>query len=110
MAYDEVLAARIRTLLAAEPDITEKRMFGSQAFLYQGHLVICASGQGGIMVRVDPEDTVKLLASTPAEIMVMQNRPLKGWLRVNADDAQGAALAVWVRRGLVYAKTLPPKT
>ena len=54
MAYDEGLATRIRALLADEPGLTEKRMFGGIAFLLNGHMTVTVS-DGGMMVRVDPE-------------------------------------------------------
>jgi hypothetical protein len=110
MAYDEELAARIRELVIDEADLTEKKMFGGLAFLVGGHMAVAASGQGGIMVRVDPEQTDSLLASTVAVPMVMKGRPIDGWLRVGADDVRTKRqLGTWVRRGLVYAKALPPK-
>ena len=55
--YDEDLANRIRELIAADPDVTEKKMFGGLAFLVAGNMSVAVSGQGGLMVRVDPQDT-----------------------------------------------------
>ena len=57
MAYDEDLADRIRELLAAEAGVIEKKMFGGLAFLIGGHMAVAASGQGGLMARVAPEET-----------------------------------------------------
>jgi len=57
VAYDEDLANRIRELIAGDPDVTEKKMFGGLAFLVGGNMSVAASGQGGLMVRVDPQDT-----------------------------------------------------
>jgi hypothetical protein len=54
VAYDEELAERIHDLLVGDPDVAEKKMFGVVAFLVGGNLAIAASGQGGILVRVDP--------------------------------------------------------
>ena len=45
MAYDEDLANRIRELIAAEPDVSEKKMFGGLAFLVGGHMSVAASGR-----------------------------------------------------------------
>ena len=72
MAYDEALAERIRVLLGDRPGLTEKKMFGGLAFLVGGNMAIAASGQGGILVRVDPEESDELVASTPAEPMEMR--------------------------------------
>jgi TfoX/Sxy family transcriptional regulator of competence genes len=110
MAYDVELAARIRKLVGERPDLTEKQMFGGLAFLVGGNMAIAASGQGGILVRVDPEESDQLVAATPAEPMEMRGRSMAGWLRVDAADvADDAALGEWVERGTAYAGTLPPK-
>jgi TfoX/Sxy family transcriptional regulator of competence genes len=110
MAYDEKLAARIREHAAGEP-VEEKKMFGGLAFLLGGHMAVAASGQGGLMVRVEPEETATLLEEPGAAPFEMGGRgPMDGWLRVSADAvADDAVLARWVERGLAYAGSLPPK-
>jgi TfoX/Sxy family transcriptional regulator of competence genes len=110
LAYDEELAARIRRLAAHDPNVTEKAMFGGLAFLVGGNMAIAASGQGGILVRVDPAESDALVADSPAEVAIMRGRPMTGWLRVDSDDLQDDdELAAWTRRGLSYARSLPPK-
>jgi TfoX/Sxy family transcriptional regulator of competence genes len=110
MAYDEDLANRIRELIAAEPDVTEKRMFGGLAFLVGGHMSVTASRQGGLMVRVDPEETDALLAKPHTGPFEMRGRPLDGWLRVDAEGLKTKRqLVPWVERGVAYARSLPPK-
>ena len=110
MAYDEQLAARIRDLLAGEPNLTEQKMFGGLAFLVGGNMAVAASGQGGALIRVDPAESGELVATTAAEEMVMRGRAMAGWLRVG-DEHLGSQqeLAEWVRRGVGYARTLPAK-
>ena len=110
MAYDEELAERIRQLLADEPNVSEKKMFGGLAFLVGGNMAIAASGQGGILVRVDPKQSDELVSTTAAEVAVMRDRPMPGWLRVAAGDLGSRdELAAWVERGAGYARSLPPK-
>ena len=110
MAYDEALAARIRDRVGAAPELSEKKMFGGLAFLIGGNMAVAASGQGGILVRVDPEESEALVASTPAEPMEMRGKQMAGWLRVATDDVSSdAALAEWVERGVGYARSLPAK-
>lgn len=110
MAYDEGLAERIRELLADQPHLTEKKMFGGLAFLVGGHMAVAVSGQGGLMVRIDPADSERLVSETGAEPMVMRQRELKGWLRVtSADVAEEPVLETWVARGIRFVGTLPPK-
>jgi len=97
-------------LLGDRPSLTEKKMFGGLAFLIGGNMAIAASGQGGILVRVDPKESDELVATTPAEPMEMRGRQMAGWLRVDtADVAADDELAAWVERGSSYAASLPPK-
>jgi TfoX/Sxy family transcriptional regulator of competence genes len=111
MAYDEDLADRIRELVAGEQRLTEQKMFGGLAFLIGGNMAVAASGQGGILVRVDPEGSSKLVSTTKAEPMVMRGKAMDGWLRVDADDVrEKRQLAAWVKRGVTYARSLPPKS
>ncbi len=109
MAYDEELADRLRLLLAGHR-LTEQKMFGGLAFLLNGHMAVAVSGQGGIMVRVDPAETDALLGEPGAGTFEMRGRSMKGWVRVDGralDD--DAVLTRWADRGLSYARTLPPK-
>lgn len=110
MAYDEDLADRIRELMAAAPDVSEKKMFGGLAFLIGGHMAISASGQGGVLVRVDPARSATLVNRTNAQVAVMRGRAMDGWLRVGAEDLRTKPqLAKWVDLGTAYARSLPPK-
>ena len=110
MAYDEDLAHRIRELIAGDPDVTEQRMFGGLAFLVAGNMSVAASGQGGLMVRVDPEATGGLVTKPHVRPFEMRGRPMQGWLRVDAEGLRTKRqLEPWVRRGVAYARSLPPK-
>jgi TfoX/Sxy family transcriptional regulator of competence genes len=110
VAYDEELAARIRELVAREVGLTEKKMFGGLAFLICGNMAIAASGQGGLMVRVDPEQSDTLLATTSARLVEMRGRQMPGWMRVDSPDVRTKQqLAKWVRVGVTYARSLPAK-
>jgi TfoX/Sxy family transcriptional regulator of competence genes len=111
VAYDEDLANRIRELIAGEPGVTEQRMFGGLAFLVGGNMSVAASGQGGLMVRVDPEETDALVAKPHARPFEMRGREMKGWLRVDAEGVRTKRqLAPWVTRGVAYARSLPAKS
>jgi TfoX/Sxy family transcriptional regulator of competence genes len=110
MADDEDLADRIRELLADEPTLVEKKMFGGLAFLVGGNMAVSASGQGGLLVRVDPEESEQLVATTKARVAEMGSRTMNGWLRVDSDDVRTKReLASWVERGRDYARSLPAK-
>ena len=110
MAYDEVLADRIRGLLDGEPSLTEQKMFGGLAFFIGGNMAVAASGQGGLLVRVDPAQSDALVAATNARLMEMRGRQMQGWLRVAADDvATESQLSKWVELGAAYGRSLPAK-
>ena len=110
MAYDEDLAGRIRELVVGEADLSEKKMFGGLAFLIGGNMAIAASGEGGLLVRVDPASSDTLVETTPAHVAEMRGRAMPGWLRVDTDDARTRPqLASWVELGTTYARSLPAK-
>jgi TfoX N-terminal domain len=110
MAYDEDLANRVRELLASERGVDEKRMFGGLAFLINGNMSVAVSGQGGLMVRVPPDDTEKLLGRDHVSPMVMAGRETRGWLRVAVEGVKTRRqLSSWVTRGVGYARGLPAK-
>jgi TfoX/Sxy family transcriptional regulator of competence genes len=110
MAYDEELAERIRSGLEGEPGLSEKRMFGGLAFLINGNMAVAASGQGGIMLRVDPTQTEALLDEPLVRRMVMRGRELDGWLRIDPTAVTAEEVfQSWLRRGLDYARSLPTK-
>ena len=108
VAYDVALASRLRELLADEPEVVEKRMFGGLAFLVGGHMAVSASGQGGLLLRIDPADRDDLLAEPGASPFVMRAREMAGWLRVDIDaGATDEELARWVGHGVRHARSLP---
>jgi TfoX/Sxy family transcriptional regulator of competence genes len=110
VAYDEELGDRIRELFAGETGVTEQKMFGGLAFLIGGNMAVAASGQGGVMVRVDPAKADKLLATTAAQPVVMRGRPLRGWLRIAPEHVRTKRqLSRWVELGTSYARSLPAK-
>ena len=109
MAYDEELGDRVRAHVEQESGLSEKRMFGGLAFLINGHMAVAASTDG-LMVRIDPADTAEFLREPHARPMEMRGRELNGWLRLEVDvRVSDEELAPWIRRGIAYARSLPPK-
>jgi TfoX/Sxy family transcriptional regulator of competence genes len=110
VAYDEDLANRIRELILTERGVTEKEMFGGLAFMVNGNMAVSASGQGGLLLHVDPSETEELLKKPHAQPFEMRGRVMDGWLRVEADGVKTKRqLERWVARGVGYAKSLPSK-
>ena len=110
MAYDEDLANRVRELLAGEDAITERKMFGGLAFLLHGHMSVSASRNGGLLARIDPDDTDASLARPHVKLMEMGGRTMDGWITVAPEGVKSKReLAAWVKRSVSFVKTLPPK-
>jgi TfoX N-terminal domain len=110
VAYDEVLANRVRELVADELGLSEIKMFGGLAFLVNGNMAVSASGRGGLMLRVDPTAGEDLVAGSPARVIEMRGRAMPGWLFVEtAHLGTKKVLSEWVERGVSYARSLPPK-
>ncbi|MDO9455542.1 TfoX/Sxy family protein [Nocardioides sp.] len=110
MAYDEQLAGRVREALAPEGPADERTMFGGLAFMVDGHMTVCVSGSGGLMVRVTDAERAGLLEHDHVEPMVMGGRTSRTWVRVSVDGvADDEALDRWVARGVAVVRTLPPK-
>jgi hypothetical protein len=110
VAYDQELAQRIRDRVAGEVALSEQVMFGGLAFLVGGNMAIAASGQGGLLVRVDPGDSADLVRDNAAMPFEMRGRAMAGWLRVPTDAVEGDDdLQVWIDRGVAFARSLPPK-
>ncbi len=110
MAYDEELASRVRELVSTQGRAEEKKMFGGLGFLVGGHLAVCASHDGGLLVRTDGTDVTQLLLDDHVEPMVMGGRESKTWLRVAPGGVRTERqLEAWVRRGVTTASSFPPK-
>jgi hypothetical protein len=110
MGYDHELADRIRGLMAGAEGVAEQRMFGGLAFLINGNMSVAASGRGGLLVRVDPDETDLLVDGEQVTPMVMRGREMRGWLYVGAAAVRDASqLEEWVNRGVTYARSLPRK-
>jgi TfoX/Sxy family transcriptional regulator of competence genes len=109
MAYDEGLADRIRDLLSARDDVTERKMFGGIAFMVAGNMAMGVSGDE-LMVRLDPADSEKALTEEGVRVFDMTGRPMKGWILVSRErTADEAGLSEWVEAGADYAASLPAK-
>jgi len=109
MAYDESIAAKVRTLIANEADLTEKKMFGGIAFMIGGNMA-CGVDKEDLIVRVDPGEHQAALAEPGVRPFDFTGRPMKGWLSVGPDGyADDRDLVRWVERGVTYARSLPAK-
>jgi TfoX/Sxy family transcriptional regulator of competence genes len=108
MPYNEKLAERIRVELD-KIRFGEKKMFGGVGFLVNGNMA-CGVHKENMIVRVDPDKHAGLLKKPHTRVFDITGRPMKGWLVVDADGCKTAKqLSVWVKEGVDFALTLPPK-
>ena len=108
MAYDEKLAERIRAQLDGV-SFVEKRMFGGIGFLLNGNMA-CGVNKDNLIVRVDPEKQNALLKKPHAKPFDLTGKPMKGWMLVGAEGVKTEKqLSAWVKEGVDFASTLPPK-
>ncbi|MBS0456451.1 MAG: TfoX/Sxy family protein [Proteobacteria bacterium] len=110
MAYSEVLASRIRAILAESTGISEKRMFGGLCFLKDGHMFVGLTAKD-LMARVGKDAYAASLARRHVREMDFTGKPMAGYVFVNEKGlAKDAELEFWVRHCEQFATTLPPKT
>jgi TfoX/Sxy family transcriptional regulator of competence genes len=108
VAYDEALAERVRDRLAAMPGVAEKRMFGGLAFLSEGRLTVCVTGDD-LLVRVGRDGAEEALARPGARAADMAGRTMAGWVVVDGATLGDGALDEWLDRAREFVRTLPPK-
>ncbi len=109
MAYDELLADRVREVLAPHDGTSERKMFGGIAFMFHGNMAVGIRGDE-LMVRVDKDRYDDTLTEPHVGVMDFTGRPMRGFVVVAAEGiAEDADLAAWVDRGMDLAGSLPPK-
>jgi TfoX/Sxy family transcriptional regulator of competence genes len=109
MAYDEQLADRVREVISARADVSERKMFGGIAFLFAGNMACGVLGEE-LIVRLGDEEGEKALAEDGVRPFDFTGKPMRGIVYVSAEltgDDQG--LAGWVDAGADFAASLPPK-
>jgi TfoX/Sxy family transcriptional regulator of competence genes len=109
VAFDEALADRVRDVLAARPELSERRMFGGIAFMLAGNICCGVIGED-LLVRLG-DDGEAALAEPHTRPMDFTGKPMKTTIYVDPEGtADDAALARWVEAGADFAASLPAKT
>jgi TfoX/Sxy family transcriptional regulator of competence genes len=109
MAFDEKLAQRVRDNLQHHPGFSERKMFGGVGFMLNGNMACGVTGDH-LLVRVGKENYEQTLENPHAHEFDMTGRPMTGWVTIQPEGLESdEALTDWIRRGLIFALTLPPK-
>lgn len=108
MPYDPQLAERMRTALQARAGVVEKKMFGGYCWMLRGNM-LCGVEVGRFMFRVGKDQEAEALSRPGARPMDITCRPMKGFVWVDASEAVGKGLDVWIELAARYVGDLPPK-
>ncbi len=109
MAFDEGLAERVRDLAGSKQGLSERKMFGGLCFLLDGNMSFGVVGSE-LMVRVGPDAYAEALGLPHAREMDFTGRSMRGMVFVSHDGiAEDEDLEEWLRRGMAFAGSLPPK-
>ena len=106
MAYDDDLADRIREVMPADAEVTERKMFGGLAFLLSGHMFAGVVGSE-LMVRIGYEAAQRALELDHVREMDFTGKPMKNMIFVEPAGLRGPALERWVVAAADHARALP---
>ena len=109
MAFNELLAQRLRNIFAERSDTIEKKMFGGIAFMLSGNMC-CGVVDNTLMARVGPEQYKGALGSPHAKEMDFTGKPMKGFIYVAPSGIESDKdLRAWIKLCITFASSLPPK-
>ncbi len=108
MPYDPELAQRLRTALQPRAGMLEKKMFGGYCWMLNGNM-LCGVEVGRFMFRVGAAQEADVLARPGVRPMDITGRPMKGFVWVDAREAEGPRLDAWIELAARFVGALPPK-
>ena len=109
MAYDERLAERVRDILAGDPSLSERKMFGGLAFMLDGNMC-CGIVGHRLMLRLGADLAQSALERPHVRPMDFTGKPMTGMVYVGSEGLRGKALRTWVEQAAGFVRTLPPKS
>jgi hypothetical protein len=108
MAFNELLAGRIRSCLQQVAGVSEKKMFGGLAFMIGGHLTVGVYGDG-LIARIGAQDMDAAMAQPGVRPFDMTGRPMRGIVVIDSAVLDDNALDRWIGQARSYVAGLPPK-
>jgi TfoX/Sxy family transcriptional regulator of competence genes len=104
MAYDELLAQRVRESLQHLKNIKENEMMGGINFLYNGKMCIGIIGDE-LVCRIDPALYEQALSKKGCREMDFTGRPMKGWVMIAPDGMKRKVdFDYWIDLALEFNK------
>ena len=104
MAYDEILADRIRERLGNLPNVSEKRMMGGLTFMYNDKMCIGII-KDEMMCRIDPDKHDSLVEITGCRTMDFTKRPMIGYVLIDSSGMKTQMeFEFWINLALDFNK------
>jgi TfoX/Sxy family transcriptional regulator of competence genes len=102
MAYNEELAARVRTYFDGKKNTEEKKMFGGVCFMLDDKMCVGVS-KDHLMVRFDPEMQEEIMERRGARPMEFTKRVMRGYVFVDPETiTTKKELDYWVNLAIEY--------
>ena len=109
MAFDENLAARIRSALARKKNIEGKKMFGCICFLVNGNALV-GVWKDALIARLGPDEGEAALREPHVRAFDITGRPMRNWVAVEPEGVESDdELKDWIQRAIKFVRTLPKK-
>ena len=109
MAYNESLAQRLSDLIKGRKGFYPQKMFGGIGFLLNGNMSFGVY-QDYLILRLGEDQASSALKKKHVKPFDITGRPMKGWVMVHIDGANGEKnLTNWIKGAISFVKTLPPK-
>lgn len=111
MTYDEGLTQKVRDLLSEETGISEKRMFGGMAFLFNKKMC-CGVDGNELIVRVNPAKHMEYIKlKNTREFDLSGKKSIQGWIIIKPKGLDTKSkLQKWLQTSLDFVKTMKPKS
>jgi TfoX/Sxy family transcriptional regulator of competence genes len=102
MAYNENLVDRLRTVLARQEDLEEKKMMGGLTFMVNGKMCVGIVKEE-LMVRLNPDIHNEVIEKNGCRTMDFTSKPMKGYVFVEPEVIESDKdLKYWVDLALDY--------
>ncbi len=104
------LADRIRAEIGGMPGLSEIRMMGGLCFTLHGNMLVATMKNGDLLARVGAEGHEAAMKRPGAgRLQMSPGRSMKGFVNVDAQVLDDAALRDWISTSMAIVGPMPPK-